>query len=78
MSKLVNFVVNVLNDNNKYNNASVYGIDVFDGGVIEEVVFNRNNRELYNKVLEFCIENNFTVISTNPATLSAIIRVEEA
>lgn len=73
---LKDFVENVLNENNKYFNACLYCEECFENARNEKVTFNNNNRMQYNKLLAFCIENNLTVISTQPATLATVIRVE--
>lgn len=73
---LKHFVEEVLNQDNKYSNANLYSVDLFDGAKTEKVSFNRNHRELYNKLLAFCIEHNLTIISTQPATLATVVRIE--
>lgn len=73
---LKDFVMNVLNDNNAKHNANLFAEDLFEGAYTEKVSFERNNRAQYNKLLAFCVENNLTVISTQPATLATVVRVE--
>jgi hypothetical protein len=73
---LKNFVMDILNEGNAWHNADLYAVDLFNGAYTEEVTFERRHRELYNKLLSFCIENNLTVISTQPATLATVVRVE--
>ena len=74
---LADFVVNVLNDANQHDNAIVYDDAYFLGAHNERVEFNRNHREQYNKLLSFCIANNLTVVSTHPATLTTVIRIDD-
>lgn len=73
---LKDFVMNVLNENNANHNANLFAEDLFEGAYTEKVSFERNNRAQYNKLLAFCIENNLTVISTQPATFATVVRVE--
>lgn len=71
---LVDFVTNVLN--NGTHNATVYDEEFFEHAIHQRVAFHRNHRDLYNKLLAFCIENNLTVISTSPATLVTVVRID--
>ena len=73
---LVDFVEKVLNDNNTYDNARVHADNYYPKAITQWVVFERNHREQYNKLLQFCAENNLTVVSTLPATLSTIVRID--
>lgn len=77
MELLRNFVEKELNQGNTFNNANLFTDDFFVGGHTERVSFNRNHRALYNKLLIFCAENDLTVVSTHPATLATIIRIED-
>ena len=73
---LVDFIENEINNNGGARNAIVNFDEIFDTAMYIRVVFNRNNREFYNKILAFCIENNLTVISTRPATLATVVRID--
>lgn len=74
-SKLLDFVTGVLNEGNKHDNAIAYDEAYFDGGKEVKIVFNRDHRKLYSKLLVFCAQENITVISTHPCTLETIVRV---
>lgn len=73
---LKNFVEQELNDHNKHNNADLASVEFFVGAKTEEVSFHRNHRAQYNRLLTFCAENNLTVVSTHPGTLTTVVRVE--
>ena len=73
---LVDFVEKVLNDNNTYDNARVNTDNYYPKAITQRVVFERNHREQYNKLLQFCAESNLTVVSTLPATLSTVVRID--
>lgn len=73
---LVDFVEKVLNENNRYDNARVHADNYYPKAITQWVVFERKHREQYNKLLQFCAENNLTVVSTLPATLSTIVRID--
>ena len=73
---LVDFIENEINNNGSACNAIVKVEETFDTAMHMSVIFNRNNREFYNKILAFCIENNLTVVSTRPATLATVVRID--
>lgn len=73
---LVDFVEKVLNDNNTYDNARVHTDNYYPKAITQRVVFEKNHREQYSKLLQFCAENNLTVVSTLPATLSTVVRID--
>lgn len=73
---LKDFVQDVLNENNKHSNANLYSVMTYDHAIEEEVTFNLNHREQYNKLLSFCIENNLTVVRTQTCTLATVVRIE--
>ena len=73
---LVYFVEKVLNENSRYDNARVHTDNYYPKAMTQRVVFERNHREQYNKLLQFCAENNLTVVSTLPATLSTVVRID--
>ena len=62
--------MNVLNENNAKHNANSYAVDFYERAYTEKITFESNHREQYNKLLSFCIENNLTIISTQPGTLA--------
>ena len=70
------FVEDVLNKNNEWHNADLRSENFYEKAYTEKVSFRHHNRELYNKLLVFCAENNLTVISTEPGTLATVVRVE--
>ena len=41
-----------------------------------KLVFNRDNSMFYRSLLHFCADNGILVISTNPATLSTVVRIK--
>ena len=73
---LVDFIENAINNNGSACNAIVNVDATFDTVMNMRVIFNRNHRKFYNKLLAFCIENNLTVLSTCPATLATVIRID--
>ena len=73
---LINFVTEVLNVNNQYHNAESHFYNAFEEYRELEIVFKRDHRKLYNKLLAYCADNNLTVISTCPATLATVVRVK--
>lgn len=73
---LKDFVEKVLNEDNQYFNACLNSEDFFQNARNERVTFKCKHREQYNKLLAFCIENNLTIISTQPGTLATVIRIE--
>ena len=50
---LVDFVEKVLNDNNTYDNARVHADNYYPKAITQKVVFEKNHREQYNKLLQF-------------------------
>lgn len=73
---LKNFVEQELNDHNKHLNAELASAGFFVGAKAEEVSFHGNHHVQYNRLLKFCAENDLTVISTHPGTLSTVVRIE--
>ena len=73
--RLLDFVSSNLCKNNTEANAVAYDDDYHGSFMNVRVAFTRNIRHQYNKLLTFCAENSFTVISTHPATLETIVRV---
>ena len=74
--KLIDFVSDTLCNGNRDHNADAFDDDRFDGGMNVRIAFYRRNRELYNKLLRFCAENDITVVKTTPATLETVVRIE--
>ena len=74
--KITNFVWEELCENGKHDNAIPYDEESFVGGKNVRIVFNRDHRNQYNRLLAFCAANDLTVVSTTPGTLSTIVRTE--
>lgn len=59
---LVDFVNNELNKDSLYLKAFVEPVRTYENAITQRVEFNMNFREQYNKLLQFCIENDLTII----------------
>ena len=68
----MDFVKNILNKNNEWHNATVYGTE---NEWNLRVTFTRKHKELYSKLLVFCAENGGIIIRTNPATYETTVQV---
>lgn len=75
--KLIDYVSNILCENNTVKNAVAFDHEVFEHYKHVKVVFHKNHKELYASLLAFCSENNLIVLETNPATYSTIVRIED-
>lgn len=69
------FVTNDLNEDNRKLNAVCYDGKLYDGSAEVVVSFERNHKDLYKRLIQFCAANDMIVISTVPATLATTIRV---
>ena len=76
-SKLIDFIEDDLNSNNRFCNAIPYDDEYFEGYRHVRVAFYRKNSEMYARLLRFCADNVGIVIKTNPATLETTVRVED-
>lgn len=74
--RLVRFVNVNLNDSLRKHNADCYFEDLGDRYKLLKVTFERSHRELYAKLLRFCADNHFIIVSTHPATYSTVVRLE--
>lgn len=73
---LIAFIVNDLNDNNKWCNAIPYDGDWFEKYRDVRIVFQRRHSEMYARLLRFCADNGGIIIKTHPGTLETTVRVE--
>lgn len=73
---LITFIVNDLNDNNKWCNAIPYDGDWFEKYRDVRIVFQRRHSEMYARLLHFCADNGGIIIKTHPGTLETTVRVE--
>lgn len=62
--------------NGYYCNVIPYAEDFYDHARDLKLVFNRDNSRFYRSLLHFCADNGILVISTNPATLSTVVRIK--
>lgn len=74
--KIIEFVEKTLNDNNQYSNAASY----FDGvyGDYEHVIIQpeKNHRQIYFKIMEFCLTNNLIIVKTDLLNYGVTVRFE--
>ena len=75
VNSLLQFVENVLNENNKKANAIAFDGEQFNDAMNIIIAFQRKHQELYNKLLKYCSENDLIVVRTVPATLETAVRV---
>lgn len=73
---LITFIVNDMNDNNKWCNAIPYDGDWFEKYRDVRIVFQRRHSEMYARLLRFCADNGGIIIKTHPGTLETTVRVE--
>ena len=72
----IEFIENELNENNTKHNATGYRGMLYANGHIDiDVTFNRNARELYNKLLMFCAVNELMIVRTHPGTYATTVRI---
>lgn len=74
----IEFIENELNENNTKHNATGYrGMLYANGHSDMEVTFNHceNAREMYNKLLAFCVTNDLIVVRTHPGTYTTTVRI---
>jgi len=75
-SDLVAFVEEDLCEGNKLNNAVCYSKECHEKEQDIQVVFNKDHRRLYGRLLEFCGKHGGLIIETHPGTLATIVRVK--
>lgn len=74
---LIDFIMHILNEDGTRHNADLYDDQYFECAKYERVVFYKNHYTLYKRLMQFCIDNNLIIISTEPCTLSTVVRIEE-
>lgn len=66
---ITGFVTFDLNNSNTNCNAIAFDESEFE----VRIVFQKNHRALYNRLLMFCAEHDITILSTDAATLTTVV-----
>lgn len=74
VNKVIEFVKCELCNDGSQKNASVYLCGAFIGGKKLKLVFHKEERQQYCRLLAFCSAHNATVLETDPKSLQTVIR----